>query len=373
MIEIYKPFTHSFNIQKYFPHCRNEKIILFDIETTGFSRYQSYLYLIGCVYFKDNTWILHQFFSESPKDEIALLMNFFQLCNSFEYIIHFNGNTFDIPYLEEKASTLNIISPLKKLKSIDILKDIRPFQNIFGLQNCRLKTIEYFLKINRLDTYAGGELIGQYYDYLKSKNESLKNNLLLHNEEDLYGLIEIFKIYDYISFIKQITQPNFITDVQCTDLSKDKLIFAIEVSNNSPLSLTLKNENWTCNIYEKKSLIRFEILLLNTTLYHYFQNYKEYYYIPELDEAIHKSVGSFLPKEKRKPASASNCYIKKTGLFLQIMTDNINLPIFRENISSKKKYIHIEPDKFICIKDQLINLAVEFFKTIIPQTEKARL
>ncbi|WP_341877248.1 ribonuclease H-like domain-containing protein [Defluviitalea saccharophila] len=367
MIEIYKPLSHSLNIQSYFPLCKNENSILFDIETTGFSRSQSQLYLIGCIYFKNNIWILHQFFSEHPEDEIELLMNFFRICDSFKYIIHFNGNTFDIPYLEEKASLLNIPCPLKKLESIDILKDIRPFQNILGLENCRLKTIESFLKINRNDPYTGGELIEQYYDYCKNKNESLKNNLLLHNEEDLYGLIKILKIYDYISFFRRLKDPHFIINTQYIGIEKNKLLFSLEASLISPLTLTIKNGNWTCKIYEEKTILEFEIELINTTLYHYFQNYKEYYYISELDEAIHKSVASFLPKEKRKPAAASNCYIKRKGLFLQIMNEKIHLPTFKENINSKEKYIHIEPDKVLEIKDEFIELAIGFFQSILPK------
>lgn len=368
MIEIYKSLSHSFNIQSYFPSCKEENCILFDIETTGFSRSHSQLYLIGCIYFKNNVWILHQFFSEHPEDEIELLMNFFRICDSFKYIIHFNGNTFDIPYLEEKASLLNIPSPLKKLKSIDILKDIRPFQNIFGLENCRLKTIESFLKISRNDIYTGGELINQYYDYCKNKNESLKNNLLLHNEEDLYGLVKILKIYDYISFIQKMKDPHFIINTQHMEFKKDKLLFSIEIFQASSLSLTIKSGNWSCKIYEGKSVVEFEIELIHSTLYHYFQNYKEYYYIPELDEAIHKSVGSFLPKEKRISATASNCYIKRKGLFLQVMSENINFPVFKENIHSKEKYIYIEPHKYSDIKDQLAELAIEFFKSILPKS-----
>ncbi|MFR5733797.1 MAG: ribonuclease H-like domain-containing protein [Clostridium sp.] len=39
-----------------------EDLLFFDIETTGFSGDRCQLYLIGCTYYKDNTWNLIQWF-----------------------------------------------------------------------------------------------------------------------------------------------------------------------------------------------------------------------------------------------------------------------------------------------------------------------
>ena len=47
--------------------CPKEDIVFFDIETTGFSPRSTALYLIGIVYYKNNTWNITQWFSENPK------------------------------------------------------------------------------------------------------------------------------------------------------------------------------------------------------------------------------------------------------------------------------------------------------------------
>lgn len=52
------------------------------------------------------------------------------------------------------------------------------------------------------------------------------------------------------------------------------------------------------------------------TLKYFFQDYKNYYYLPAEDQAIHKSVAAYMDKKNRWPAKASTCYIKKSGNFL---------------------------------------------------------
>ena len=53
---------------------------------------------------------------------------------------------------------------------------------------------------------------------------------------------------------------------------------------------------------------------------YFYSNYKDYYYLPQEDIAIHKSVASFVDKEFRQQALASNCYTRKAP------------PIFRNGI-----------------------------------------
>ncbi len=42
-----------------------DELLFFDIETTGFSGDRCQLYLIGCTYYKDNTWNLIQWFADT--------------------------------------------------------------------------------------------------------------------------------------------------------------------------------------------------------------------------------------------------------------------------------------------------------------------
>ena len=54
----------------------------------------------------------------------------------------------------------------------------------------------------------------------------------------------------------------------------------------------------------------------------FFKDYKDYYYLPAEDTAIHKSVGEFVDKKARVQATARTAYIKKTGSFLPVYDDS---------------------------------------------------
>ena len=60
-----------------------EEILFFDIETTGFSPKTSALYLIGALYYKDNTWQLIQWFADDTTSEPKMLTAFLPFYNPF--------------------------------------------------------------------------------------------------------------------------------------------------------------------------------------------------------------------------------------------------------------------------------------------------
>ncbi|MBQ1377770.1 MAG: ribonuclease H-like domain-containing protein, partial [Lachnospiraceae bacterium] len=76
-----------------------EKVLFFDIETTGLSASDSAVYLIGCLYYKEGSWHFSQFLTESLSDELPVLKAFFQLAEAFDTLVHFNGDAFDIRFL----------------------------------------------------------------------------------------------------------------------------------------------------------------------------------------------------------------------------------------------------------------------------------
>ena len=78
----------------------------------------------------------------------------------------------------------------------------------------------------------------------------------------------------------------------------------------------------------------------------YFENYKDYYYLPGEDEAIHKSVAAYVDKAFRKKATARTCYIRRSGAFVPVFSPPDDTPLFRESYSSKELFILPEEDFF---------------------------
>jgi hypothetical protein len=80
-----------------------------------------------------------------------------------------------------------------------------------------------------------------------------------------------------------------------------------------------------------------QIPITNGILYHFFDNYKDYYYLPLEDQAVHKSVAAYVDPTYRQKAKASNCYIKKSGAFLP-QPQTVIRPAFFTSFEDKTPY-----------------------------------
>lgn len=178
----------------------NDNICFFDIETTGLSRNNDIIYLIGILYpaRKDNKWHLVQFFAKDLKDEVNILMEASDTLSSFDTIINYNGNSFDIPFFNHRLKLYDMHCDISLDKSLDLYKIIRKNKDILDLKNYKLRTIEEYLGIRREDLYTGKDCIGFYKDYILTQNPSLKKKILQHNYDDLYYLPKVINILDII-------------------------------------------------------------------------------------------------------------------------------------------------------------------------------
>lgn len=340
-----------------------EEIAFFDIETTGFSADSSYLYLIGCMYYTNNSWHLSQWLAEDIGDEKELILSFTKTISTVKKIIHFNGTTFDIPYLNRKCKALGLINPFLGKKSFDIYKELYPIKKLIPIPNFKLKTIESFVGFNREDTYSGGDLIQVYssfigklqYEKLRALNTTFHTNvdketinssdennfpsrelekiLLLHNKEDIKSLIPISTLL-YINDL--FTKPLNNTFRINHSYRNNNSIPTFCISLILPYELPFRME-WTCplnsllhggvndkntfsslflTINITNSRLEFLIPTFTGSLKYFFKDYKDYYYLPVEDSAIHKSVAEFVDKEYRIKATKANCYTKKHGTYL---------------------------------------------------------
>ncbi len=347
-----------------------EDILFFDIETTGLSAKTSFLYLIGCVYFENGTWQMIQWFADDMNQEAAILHEFFEKLKHYKRLVHYNGNGFDIPFILNKCKQHNMDNPFTLIDSFDIYKKLIPYKKILPLDNLKLKTVEVFLGLAREDTYSGADLIQIYANYLgSSRYEKLhKSNspkeidnispnscskeipsskdllriLLLHNAEDLKGLLSISSILCYIDIFDSDLYKDIFQHV-CIDITDSQEIWNAEIISNTEseicfleLRVTIpfkvpKSVHWentlTASIdgtYDNMSIqfivasnnVTLKIPVFKGELKYFFNNYKEYYYLPKEDMAIHKSVSQFVDKEYRVQAKANTCYSKKAGIFI---------------------------------------------------------
>ncbi len=355
----------------YDPH----KILYFDIETTGFSAESTYLYLIGCAYYRDSFFHVLQWFSEDIREEGELLTAFFEFLKSYEVLIHYNGTGFDIPYLQRKLKLLGLDYSFDQVTSLDIYKRLTPYKKLFQLKNFKLKTIENFLGIRRQDMLDGGDLIQIYQSYLgknhyeelwkkrnpglslpaSSEAEQLLHLLLLHNSEDIQGLVRLSPILYYADLFEK---PIRIQEAYTID---KEFVIRFEITADLPVRVNYSNGFAHLDAFGKTANL--SISVYEGELKYFYSNYKDYYYLPAEDYAIHKSVASYVDKNYRKKASPSNCYTRKQGIFAP-QHEPLITPCFKMNYTDKLSFLEVHTD-FLLQEENLERYVVHMLQNLL--------
>lgn len=369
-----------------------ERIVFFDIETTGLSAERAQLYLIGAVHYADGAWRLVQYFAEYREDEAELLEAFFALLAQKKktqsgqiFLLSYNGNGFDLPFLKKCAEQYRIYNGFSRVLSFDLYQKVKAVKKPLGLPDCKLKTVERFLGIDREDRYSGGELIEVYEEYLRlgahagertaagqkekklnlrsaarteensasgkesPRREKLKELLLLHNAEDIENLPAVCWIMGYERlFAGAFLWERFeLRDVPHGDRAAEhvlKLTFSLELPLPGELALERGPFFLTVSGSDKKQLELY-VQLYEGELKYFFADYKNYYYLPEEDCAVHKSVGEFVSRSARRQATARTCYQRKKGLFLPEPESSF-APVFYEAYRDKTAYAAFDEKRF---------------------------
>lgn len=307
--------------------------VVLDIETTGLSAGNSMIYLIGTAYNTDNGITVRQWFADNPGDEYELLGALFAWLSDYDTLITYNGDSFDLPFLRKKAKQLHLDCPIEQKRSIDALKEIKAAAKLLRLENYQQKSVEHFLGIPRKDRLSGSELIALYKAYVISLDNTQMELLLLHNLEDILGLIKLLPLRN----CRQLARGE-VSYVR-TEHASDSITFILQMPKAIPCSLSCGNEHFLleCN----SSTAQLHSQLYQTELKYFYPNYRDYYYLPAEDCAIHKSVAQYVDKSYRQQAKVSNCYSKKNGIFLPQYKEIIT-PAFRENAGDRLSYFDAE-------------------------------
>ena len=316
-------------------------IIFFDIETTGLSHTSSRVYLIGAVTFENTDWKFTQFLAEkdSSSEEQALLTAFASFAHHKKCFIHYNGSSFDIPYLKDRYTFYGILSPFGTAGSLDLYQTLRPLRPYLQLENFRQKSLEPLAGYHRNDTLDGKELIKVFQAFSLQNTEPARKLLLLHNHDDLEGMTFLLAFLA----LAEVFRGNFdsltwkpVTARSIDGLLTDEILFQIEMGKDFPSDLTFSFEDGKMTVH--KNLCRIKLPLLEGTLKYFYPDHKNYYYLPAEDEAIHKSVGTYVDPHCRVQAKACNCYKNVSGYFLKAC-GTPSLPLFRPAFKSNDIYV----------------------------------
>lgn len=313
----------------------DENTLFFDIECTGLSPRKSYIYLIGYATRVGDTITITQLLASNESEELEILQEFEAVMEKYPKLLGFNSTRFDESFIVERCRKYKLNTKIKSKSHTDMYLMTTKARCLLDLPNYKQKTIEEFLGLHRDDKYNGGELIPVYMHYSLTGDTNSKELILLHNYEDVKGMIYITDILSYPELLN--TDLRYISH----EINGGKLRFEVEIGFELPNQISKQREYGL--YYIKKNRIYVTLNLFDGELCTFLPDYKNYYYLINEDIIVPKSIGESMDKSLRRPAKRHDCKVKKEGQFLALPSkiDIGTTRTFKPTYESKETYIDI--------------------------------
>lgn len=329
----YEINNSSYSLEKYF----NSDTIFFDIECTGLSPRKSFIYMIGYATRLGNKINITQLLANDESEEIEILEEFERVLENYEKLLGFNSTRFDESFIVERCRKYKLYTKIKTKYHTDMYLASTKAKCLLNLPNYKQKTIEEFLGLHRDDKYNGGELIPVYQRYSLTRDEEAKQLILLHNFEDVKGMIYIADILCYSDLLT--SDIRYINH----EFDEDKLRIELEADITLPSSINKIREYGIYIIKENRIYVTLN--LFKGSLYTFLPDYKNYYYLESEGIIIPRSLGESMDKSLRRPATRRDCKVALDNSFVAL-PKGIDIGctrVFKENYDSK--------ESFICVND----------------------
>lgn len=199
-----KKFTRSYNTNIYSGQIFDLyhgglKPCIFDIETTGLSAQRgNKIILTACLMPNSKGVTITQFLAENPYEEdrvITATMDFLK-DESIDYLITYNGASFDIPFMKQRLATKNLPYVLN-MYEFDLYNFIRSNTGLKSqIGSLSQKNVEQHFGIssNRKDVISGRESVKLFAEYAINQDSVIEKIILTHNREDVLQLCHLFNI-----------------------------------------------------------------------------------------------------------------------------------------------------------------------------------
>ena len=262
---------------------------------------------------RENGKYISHLFEADPaveSDEFELLSSLVPILPRKGIFYTFNGTSFVLPFLEKKLKAYVLENPLTGLEHRDLYRILKPLYYYLRLPSRRMS------------------------DYLEVINTgSLKPELPAENspqESQEYALPALTHLLPYLVFPGNDLIPDTFRP-EITDVTRDDehVYFICRLPYKVP-----KKASFTAGPYyliadgEKLSC---SVQVENETIRRYFPDYENYRYLPMEGYAIHRSVASFVPKERQIQAERDTCFIK-VKLTDQFLTDRATQKAYLESV-----------------------------------------
>lgn len=170
-------------------HFDARKCLFLDTETTGLSGGAGTVaFLVGVGFIEGNALMIEQYLMRDYSDEPELIDRLANRMDAFDCVCTFNGKTFDMPLLEARFTMNRMRHRWRELENLDLLHPARRTWKL-RLGSCRLGRLEeMILGMERTGDIPGSEVPQRYFDFLKTGNMALLEDIIAHNRQDILTL-----------------------------------------------------------------------------------------------------------------------------------------------------------------------------------------
>jgi len=165
------------------------RVLFLDTETTGLSGGAGTVaFEVGLGYMGHQGLVIRQYIMRDYGEEAAMLTEIAELIQRFDTIVSFNGKSFDLPLLESRMVMCRIRLPLTRIPNLDLLHAARRVYKL-RLRRCNLSALEEaVLGQHRIDDLPGAQVPQRYFDYIRTRDFTLLEDVLRHNLDDVKSL-----------------------------------------------------------------------------------------------------------------------------------------------------------------------------------------
>ena len=315
--------------------CAISRDILFlDIKATGSSAEKDRIYLIGSAGCSDN-WEITQWLDSTGEEETLLLKSLADLMLSYKVLIFYSADNSLFDFLQERMRRTGIYSGTKNLQLLNLFSRQKKLEKIAGISSGGRFAVEKYYGYARVGTLNEMSAADAYRSYLTTGSAEHLKAVLLLNVENLEGMIHLASpaLYFHSAFRKvnvYKAQANQYEGYDGEPHQELLLYFHPDHDYGFPFRESVLLSLDGCFLKLDRENCMLKVPMVEGELKYFYENYQDYYYLPAQDRAIHKSIASFVQKDHRIQATASTCYIGKTGLFLPQWND-FETPCFRKN------------------------------------------
>jgi len=164
------------------------RVLFLDLETGGLTT--SPVFLAGTMHWNGETFVLRQYFARHYGEEAPLLAALAEQVRGFEFMVTYNGKSYDAPFLRGRAVTHGVSLTLPP-RHVDLLHIARRRWRD-ELPDCRLQTIERHVCGKwRSGDVPSDEVPGLYHDFVRDGDPWRLIPVFHHNLLDVITMGEI--------------------------------------------------------------------------------------------------------------------------------------------------------------------------------------